>query len=741
MAAYDHPAYAEENRHLTETIGVIKGEQALAQDELYQSERELKHARAFDPDKLPIREMLYFRAVQNVKNLSLSEKKPYFTRIQFREDGKREETYYIGKYGVTESRSLSSVVIDWRAPLANLYYSGQLGRVDYTAPDGRVEGEMTLKRQLEITDGELTSIFDTDIVSQDAYLQNALNAMSGNRLKEIVTTIQAEQNFVIRHPLKTSLIVQGVAGSGKTTIALHRIAYLLYAFQNQLKSENMLILAPNPLFLNYIAGVLPDLGVDRVMQTTFTQLLRDYLTFPIGKIDTSDRTERVLSESASERNRITKIARTKGSIKLLQLIDRFLDTYERDFAPEDGLSFGPAEVYSKEEMDKFLLVDEKPFPMARRVEEFKKQLQKRTNDAARRINTFLLKESDRRAAAIRAQEKDPDVLKERLNRLYESRDRSMKQTTEQIKPFVKQAISSLPTLNVKELYPLFWKFALKNTLDCDIKMTADHTLSLIFSGKPLENEDLAPLAYIAMRVQELKKFEIRHIVIDEAQDFSPFEFCLLRKMMPAATFTVVGDLMQGIHGWRGLSDWDEIVKTETGLKNAATHQLVTSYRNTVEVMETALRIAKKRPTKGQTDVKPVVRHGAQTEFIRLDKKDNGAKRIFEAVSDYLKLGMHSICVISRTESEAKHLSEKLSVYLTAVKLLSVNDQEYGAGVYVAPACSVKGLEFDGVIIEDASDEKYPDDDLNARLLYVCLTRPLHRLMVFFKSRLTPLLED
>ena len=248
MSAYTHPAYREEKEHLNRTLKAVDAELTLAETEKQSAEAELKYARAFDPDKLPIREILFVKAVQTEKNMVLAHRKPYFTRINFTEHGKGERVYYIGKYGVMDSSSLESVVIDWRAPLANLYYSGQLGHVEYTAPDGAVSGELTLKRQFDILDGEILSIFDTDIVSQDAYLQSALNAMNGERLKEIVTTIQAEQNYVIRYPLRQSLVVQGVAGSGKTTIALHRIAYLLYAFRDQLRPENMLILAPNPLF-------------------------------------------------------------------------------------------------------------------------------------------------------------------------------------------------------------------------------------------------------------------------------------------------------------------------------------------------------------------------------------------------------------------------------------------------------------------------------------------------------------
>ena len=739
MSLFAHPAYNEEKAHLEKTLSIVSKEQALSQDELLHAQAELSHARAYDPDKLPVREMLYAKALSQVKTLKLSAEKPYFTRIDFRENGRNtEETFYIGKYGVTETKSLKNIVVDWRAPLANLYYSGQLGRVNYTAPDGKVEGELSLKRQFDISGGVLNSIFDTDIVSQDQYLASALNAMTGDRLKEIVTTIQAEQNYVIRHPLKRSLVVAGAAGSGKTTIALHRIAYLLYAFSHQLRPENMLILAPNPLFLNYIAGVLPDLGVENVRQTTFIRLIADWLGDIFPKIDTQDRTERVLNVPEAELSRITMQAQFKGSLRMMALLDAFLDTYEASFAPEDGIFFGPVELYSKEEMDHFLLVDEKPFPMQRRVQEFKKQLAKRANAAGKQLTQFYTRESDRRSALLRESEKDPEVLKTKLRRLYETRDARIKQAQEAVKPFVKDILSNLPTLNPIDLYRLFWEGILQSAAGEAERMTAESTLDLIARKKPLSPEDVAPIAYIAMRVTERKKFDIRHIVIDEAQDFSPFEIALLNRMMPAATFTIVGDLMQGIHAWRALTNWGAL--TDSLFSGAASfHSLTTSYRNTIEIMTSALTVAKRRPTPNQTQVKPVERHGDAPVFEAYKAQDEGIRRIEQIVREWKNTGLTTIAVIERTEKDAKKLSSLLAPDLKAT-YLNVDDSAYSGGVSVVPASSAKGLEFDGVIIANADESTYADRDLDARLLYVCMTRPLHKLHVLYKNRLTPLLR-
>ena len=737
MPAYTHPAYREEKEHLNRTLKAVDAELTLAETEKQSAEAELKYARAFDPDKLPIREILFVKAVQTEKNMVLARRKPYFTRINFTERGKGERVYYIGKYGVMDSSLLESVVIDWRAPLANLYYSGQLGHVEYTAPDGAVSGELTLKRQFDILDGEILSIFDTDIVSQDAYLQSALNAMNGERLKEIVTTIQAEQNYVIRYPLRQSLVVQGVAGSGKTTIALHRIAYLLYAFRDQLRPENMLILAPNPLFLNYIAGVLPDLGVERVNQTTFSLLMIDLLGKSLGKLDLFERTEAVLSLPAEEREAFAAVACFKGSLRLKRMLAEFFRRYEADFAPEDGIAFGPVKLYGKEELDHFLLVDEAPFPMARRVSEFEKQLKNRVGSAARRLQNWFRDECDRRAALLRKQVSDPAGQKARLARLYQSRDERIKQIDDEVKPFIKATLAALPSTEPLALYRAFWEDALAHASDPTVRAAAERTLSRMNAKQPLEAEDVAPIAYLATRLLPLKRIDMRHVVIDEAQDFNPFEISLLSDLMPAATFTIVGDLMQGIHGWRGLHSWDELNGILKG--TCARHELITSYRSTVEIMDTALTVARNRPVAGQTEARAVIRHGEAPVFLPFSGEDEQAQKIADLIDKWMKAGMRVICVIERYASRAGALAARLPARLNA-RVLNTEDTEYTGGVYVAPASAVKGLEFDGVIFADAGESAYPDDDLNARLLYVGLTRPLHRLALLYSGARTKLLN-
>lgn len=737
MADIQHPAAGEELAHLDETKQTITLLQELGQKELMSSTAKLNEARRFDPDNLPLREMMYARAVQHVRNMELAMLRPYFTRINFIEESGEKNVYYIGKYGLMTPDYRDVVVVDWRSPVANLYYSGQVGPMHYIAPDGEVRGELTLKRQLGIENGQLQTIFDTDVVSQDVYLQSVLGATTGERLKEIVTSIQAEQNFVIRHPMNVSLVVQGVAGSGKTTIALHRIAYLLYAFQEKLEPDHMLILAPNPLFLNFIAGVLPDLGVERVKQTTFLRFVGEWMGKLLPKVQESDPLESILNLPVDERERISTIAHVKGSLRMAEELNRWMDGFEQRFPRIGALKFGPVTVFTEEELAKHILVDQRPFPLSRRLTEFKKALTSRTKDAAQKIIDWLEQETDRRTEKIRNTLPPTEERRLKLVSLYHSRDQRIEEAKAKIKPFIKETMERFEELSPIRLYREFWQDMLTSE-DEAMRIAAEESVEKL-SGKTISMEDVAPLTLIAMRTHELPRLDIRHVVVDEAQDFSALEFHLIRKMTRNAPMTLVGDLMQGVRSYRGLTDWGEVTDGLFGGK-AVMHHLVTSYRNTMEIMNTALRVADKRPVPGQQAAKPVLRHGPEPEFMNFASARDQAEKIAQIIRKWKDEGMSTIAVIDRTDAQLKALMKKLPEDIGA-RLLDVNGEEYAGGVTLAKAADVKGFEFDGVILADASEERFPDRELDARLLYVCLTRPLHRLACLYSGGISPLLGE
>ena len=736
----DHPAAREETAHLNETLEIVAQQQLISAEELTVAKKNLQDTFRFERDNmdlLGVRQIMFDRSEQAVRNMAAARLRPYFTRVNFTEESGVKQVYYIGKHSVFRPNSVEPAVIDWRSPIANLYYSGQVGKMHYVAPDGEVRGELTLKRQFGIENGELISIFDTDVVSKDAYLQSVLGATTGERLRDIVTSIQAEQNIVIRHPANVTLVVQGVAGSGKTTIALHRIAYLLYTLQDSLRPEHVLILAPNPLFLNFIAGVLPDLGVEKVRQTTFPLLVSVWLGKLLPRVNTADQTDRLLALPPDEREDFIDMMHYKGSLEFTRRLDQWLDGFEERLPPQDALKFGPFTLFTPEQTRAFLVEGEKPFPFAVRIERFKKELTQRAKEAAGKVNAWLEAETQRRADALHALPDSPQ-RRERLFKLYQSRDQRLKETNERVRPFVDEVMKAFPALRPIELYRAFLTDLLSDSdPDSPVCAAAEYTLERI--GSRVEPEDVAPIALIALRAHPLERMDIRHIVIDEAQDFSPAEFLLLRRMTHNAPMTVVGDLMQGIRSWRGLTDWRTLTDDLLGGK-AVTHALVTSYRNTVEIMNTALRVALKRPVPGQTEVKPVLRHGPEPEIIAFSKPAEQTAQIERLIRGWQSDNVKTIAVIDRTDAQLKALLKALPADLNA-RILDVNGELYEGGVLLARAGDIKGFEFDGVIIANASEARFPNTELDARLLYVCLTRPLHRLACLYEKTLTPLLAE
>lgn len=707
----DHPQARLEQEHLKDTLALVAREKETALTERAAAAKALEAARASDPDAVPVREMLYYASGQTLKNLALSARSPYFTRLDFVEKGREQaETVYIGKTGLLDTRTLVSAVADWRAPVANLYYSGQLGQVSYQSPEGLIEGELRLKRQLTLREGQLAAIFDTDLASRDQYLQSVLGQATGERLREIVTTIQAEQNYVIRYPLGTSLIVQGVAGSGKTTIALHRIAYLLYAYQKQLRPQQMLILAPNPLFLGFIAGVLPDLGVEQVGQSTFLRLMKGWLGARLKGLKPG----------------VGPWARFKGSLALRDKLEHWLTQYERSFARPVRLGQWP--VFGREEMEKFLLEDEKPFPMERRLQELKKPLTARARGLVRRMEGQLIEDYDRRLAAL-IREGGSDLAVRRAALVAEREEKAAK-AREFAGAFAAKVLSAMPTLDVCACHRAFWQSLLEDE-DPEARQAAQWTLE----QQGVRAEDVPALALIAARLRVMERPGVRHLVVDEAQDFSPLACCALRAYAPIATMTVVGDLMQGIHPERGLSDWEHL-KAVLG-QDTVVHHLVTSYRNTVEIMEFALKVARRHPVPGQRDPRPVVRHGQAVGLQKLDGL--GAQKTWVAarVAAYRQKGYQSIAVMARDVSTLRRLRQALP----QAQMLDLEADAYPAGVLLCPAEWVKGFEFDAVILADAGEKAFPDDATSARILYVALTRALHCLDVGWLGEKSPLLSD
>ena len=723
----DHPAAQEEHLRLLGTCDSIDRE--IREVEALTGEKAgecMDVQMEEDPDQHEEVTMQLFRyQLDRLRQLTMARGQAYFARLDFIPKGSSPETWYLGRWGVLDPATLTPVVVDWRSPVANLYYSGQIGKMDYAAPDGRVEGELTLKRMLTVRGRELVSLFDSGIVSQEAYLQEVLGSISTDRLREIVTTIQAEQNIVIRHPLNAHLLVQGAAGSGKTTIALHRIAYLLYTFQKTLKPENMMILAPNPLFLSYISQVLPDLGVERVVQTTFEGWCREGMGRRMPKILRESRLEKNLSLSAEERRQAGQLVRLKGSLALMEKLQSWLDRLQETVLPPNGFKMAGVQLMDRAEVEKTFLTDLRYFPLEQRIGEMKKMIHRRVQSAAEMLKDQYNVNAEQIAGRILATMRDGALRQQKIRELYETRDQRHREIDARAENYLARFRDRFPLPGIEGVYRAFMQECVPEAPLPDGEIT-------------FRQEDLTMLVLICKTLYGLKTKPMRHIVIDECQDFSPFQIELLKETNPAATFTLVGDLYQGIRADEGIRSWEEW-KGPVFEDKASLTQLTVSYRNTVEIMELARAVAGRYPIHGICETRSVLRHGEKPRMIRARNEKERLSLIREQVLAWQQEGYHSIALIEKTAEQARKLQRQIGAELGA-HLLSETDAEYRGGVMILPASIAKGMEFDCVGICDASAENFPEDEFLCRVLYVMMTRPLHRLCIWHRDEPSPLLQ-
>ncbi|MDR1600760.1 MAG: AAA family ATPase [Oscillospiraceae bacterium] len=751
----DEPA---EREHLKETLALIAEEAAKLEPSFDEAARDLRQrsveAQGGYTDELGVAEIIYAFREQNLRNMRLASRQPYFTRVDFTPASGPERgqshAYYIGKWGVTRGETYEQIVVDWRAPVANLYYSGQVGPMRYDVPDidggdaNPIEGELTLKRQFGIQDGQLLSIFDTGIAGSDAFLQGVLGEARGDRLREVVTTLQSEQNEVIRRPLERCVIVQGAAGAGKTTIALHRVAYLLYTHRQRLQPRHVLILAPNPMFLNYIAAVLPDLGVEQVAQTTFAGFAQTLLGKKAPALERGDDADDPLEPDMDDLT--ARSLAFQGSLRFAELVGLYLDYLEPRVLPGGDIVFGPVTLFTRERLLEIFMTELSPFPLARRLDEIEKYIRKQLKPALERVLEWLETTCAERADQLAAKMRDGPERQERMRALYASRDLRVKEAKDRAKTFVKAIRASWPALAPMGVYADFLKsYTLTGEdsilpLDDDERALFDkiagRTLPLL-ERKRARSADLAPLLAIERRVSGLPKFEARHIVIDEAQDMSPFQFRFLRSALGHDSFTIVGDLNQGIRARQGLPDW-MVLRDGVFAKRAAVRNLTVSYRNTIETMTLANRVAAAFPIPGAEPARPVPRHGREPVYMLLAKTRGLVPTIERVVGELRADGHHSIALVERTFARARTLRAALPIELNA-RLLDAREDTYDNGLVIVSAAHTKGLEFDAVIICDASERFYPTDAYHARLLYVCVTRALHRLYIFWQGERSRLL--
>lgn len=723
--------WQKEQEHLSQTLQTVREEKQKVERALgmENGNDRLIHVQDDSTNDSVVALQMARMNLQNLHQLRLSERSPYFARLDFTPapgtpdlGGMRagvNAPVYIGRWGVLKTPEYQVCVHDWRSPVANLYYSGQVGKVSYDAPDGRVEGDMTLKRMFTIEEGQLTGMQDTGVVGQEKFLTDALSQVTTARLREVVTTIQAEQNTVIRYDPMKPLCVQGVAGSGKTTIALHRVAWMLYRLQKTVRPDQMLILAPNPLFLSYISRVLPDLGVDKVRQLTFAQLCQQMLGKKMPKLASQDRLSQRLHMKKAERDQLDDTLRRKGALSLYDDIRRFLAHWEEECIPKVNVKLGSAVLVSADDLRRYFLREFRHFPLAVRQQKTRAVVADRLKKAVANVEEQYAKLTDEKLSQLLRAMPDSPQRRERASKLLNLRDERLAELHDRQKQLLKDYDALWGTLDLLPVYAAFWQHMAQQ--DEAYADTAHETCALI-AKKRVSAEDLPALLLIARALYDVKAPDVKHVVIDEAQDVSPLQVKALRDLLRTDAFTLVGDLCQGIYGDEGLRSWDLLSE---GIFDAAPHvaQLSTAYRSTVEIMETAFGVLSRHPVPGVSQAKPVLRHGPAPVHLPVEKESQRAEVIQQQVERWQQEGFFNIAVIVKTAKAAKALCAKLA----GARLVSQGDESFEGGVQVMDAGVVKGLEFDCVLIADAEDAAYPDERFYAKLFYVLCTRPLHRL--------------
>jgi len=667
--------------------------------------------------------------------------KPYFARVDFQADDEpKNERFYIGKMTLMDDADQKLLITDWRAPVSTLYYEGRIGRAAYDCPDGHIEGEIGLKRQYAIENGELKDITDIDITTNDEFLQAALGSSKDRRLKDIVTTIQSEQNQVIRGDMFRPMVVQGAAGSGKTTIALHRVAFLLYTYENRISARQFLIMAPNRFFLSYISDVLPDLGVEHVAQTTFEEFAAEFIGQKL-KINPSARVIADTVNNSDYHSPKLAAARLKASLAYKAMIEKYIEYIIKKAIPANDFALEGFVIIDKDDIARMLLKDYSYLPLKRRVDELKKSL---TNTLRRRkpwILDGINEQYENRKNQIKLLMPDSEERRVTITRLLDERDRLLKAVVNRSKTAVRQYLEQFVIQEPLSSYlKLFQNRKLFNHLG--EKLFPIEGLDLIWDetrasmdAKCLEAEDLPALMLLKHKLFAPEDaVEARHIVIDEAQDYSLFQFSMLKDILKSQSFSILGDINQGIYSYKGIEDWNDLLSQVFNEKPNFLN-LKQSYRTTVEIMEQANKVIKRLGHTAAPLAEPVIRHGSEVCFKVQNSLGETAVSIDRDIASFTANGYQSIAVICKTERECGVMKKLLR---SDIKQISGKETDYPGGRLIVPSYLVKGLEFDAVIVANASEENYTLEPLDVKLLYIAMTRALHELKVYAVGRLTAL---
>ncbi|MCZ3509263.1 AAA family ATPase [Lactobacillus gasseri] len=747
----------KEQKHLDKVLGLIKKKESELDHSIEHAQNEAQNINShfFDDVKLDYdgystsmdtalsihqqqqmlaeRQNAWQHSAKQLSTLQRLEKRPYFARVDFQEPNEDPETIYIG-LGSFADKEDHFLIYDWRAPISSIYYDGKLGKVSYNAPDGVQTVDMTKKRQFLIEDGKITNMFDTNESIGDQMLLNVLNEKSSTQMKSIVTTIQREQNKIIRNTSADLLFVQGAAGSGKTSAIMQRVAYLLYRYRGNLTSSDVIMFSPNQLFNDYVKNVLPEMGEQNMVQMTYWQ----FVSRRVPGMNVEN-----LFEQFEDNEQNDKIVNLKDSLQFFNAVTRYAKHLEKNGLIFKNIYFKNKKkpFFDKEKIKEIYYGFNENYHLRNRIEATKEAL---INSLNRRI------EPETKKAWV---DKTIESLdQEQLNKLYDRPDQEFESSAKEehflarkivIKQLkqVNRKIHQNRFLNIRAQYLRFLR-AVPKLIDLskweisqeEWEAHIENVKERFRNGK-IKMADISPYLYLYDLVTGRRTdYEMRCAFIDEIQDYTPFQLAYLKYNFPRAKFTMLGDLNQAIFTKDESKTLLGQISKLFDPEKTDVVQLTKSYRSTKELTNFTKQILRQ----GEK-IEAFDRRGPKPAFYKRDslEKEYNALEDILVENDEQKL---TTAIITKTLAEAQEVAKVLKERKIKATLIGSANQRLVPGTLVMPSYLAKGLEFDAVIAWNVSRDNYHQLD-ETQLLYTITSRAMYKLDLIYTGEKSPLFDD
>ncbi|MGZ9583506.1 RNA polymerase recycling motor HelD [Paenibacillus marinisediminis] len=740
--------------HLQQQVGSLKGEVVDIRKEFWEDvtvnledENEAIETAASikqQAELLSERERSHRHAYKQMKTLTRLKQSPYFGRIDFVEEGESStEQVYLGIASLLDADGMSFLIYDWRAPVSSLYYDYPPGQAQYETPNGTIHGEMELKRQFIIRDGQIRSMFDTGVTIGDELLKEVLGKQADAQMRSIVATIQRDQNRIIRNEHSKLLVVQGAAGSGKTSAALQRVAYLLYRFRGVLSAEHVVLFSPNPMFNHYVSTVLPELGEENMQQVTYQEYLEHRLSdnFTLEDPFSLLEYEHTAFDEPGYEMRMAAIT-AKSSLDFMSVIRQYANSLGESGMLFKSIKFRGAAIITADRIREQFYQFDTSFSLPNRIEMLKEWLLKELKALSRLEmrkawvdeELELLDNEDYDWAHKELQRKGK-YSEESFDDYDSERNLLARRIVQgEFKP-LRQMIKKLQFVDIPAIYRQLFANplqALGDKLPAAWLSIAEQTVQRL-DRRELAYEDATPYLDLKGQIEGLQiNGDIRHLFIDEGQDYSPYQFAYLKKMFPRAKMTVLGDMNQAIFTHTGAGNGLSALPALFEAAESETYVLTRSYRSTRPIIE----FTRSFMPNGE-EIEPFQREGSKPTLTKAADEAELIERIADRIRGLQQEGHRSIAVITKTAAESRSAHEALRQHI-AVRLIDKETVSYEQGILVIPSYLAKGVEFDAVIIYDASADRYGRES-ERKLFYTACTRAMHELHLYTVGEPTPLL--